>query len=117
MGTQKSIIERKAYPAFQIVIEINERNLWTIHENVENSIDLLLREKLLIAQRRKFIENEKGIIKYNPLQTNYLAKKFESIQTNNPSIHESWTVQNINNAINSDTLKQKKLVIYIYSLS
>merc|ERR1712085_631 len=26
--TQKSIIERKAYPAFQIVIEINERNLW-----------------------------------------------------------------------------------------
>ena len=115
--TQKSIIERKAYPAFQIVIEINERNLWTIHENVKNSIDLLLREKLLITQRRKFIENEKGIIKYSPIQTNHLSKKFESTQTTKPSIHKSWNVQNINNATHSDNLKQKKLVIYIYSLS
>ena len=31
-GTQKSILERKAYPAFQIAIEINDQTLWTIHE-------------------------------------------------------------------------------------
>ena len=42
-GTQKSILERKASPAFQVVIEINEPTSWTIHENVEESIDLLLR--------------------------------------------------------------------------
>ena len=48
---------------------------------------------------------------------NHLSKKFESTQTTKPSIHKSWNVQNINNATHSDNLKQKKLVIYIYSLS
>merc|ERR1712087_133060 len=33
-GTQKSILERKTYPAFEIVIEMNHPNIWTIHENV-----------------------------------------------------------------------------------
>jgi stage III sporulation protein SpoIIIAA len=42
-GTQKSILERKAYPAFEIVIEINHPNFWTIHEDVKNSVDLFLR--------------------------------------------------------------------------
>jgi len=115
--TQKSILERKTYPAFQIAIEINERNLWTIHENVKDSIDLLLREKYLIAQTRKFIENEKGIITYNPLQTNRLSKKFESNQITKPSIQKSWTIRNINKKISSDNLRQKKITIYIYSLS
>jgi stage III sporulation protein SpoIIIAA len=35
-GTQKSILERKAYPAFEIIIEINQQNSWTIHEDVKN---------------------------------------------------------------------------------
>jgi stage III sporulation protein SpoIIIAA len=37
-GTQKSILERKA--AFEIIIEINDQNSWTIHEDVRNSVDL-----------------------------------------------------------------------------
>jgi len=32
----------KSLPAFQIAIELNTRNSWTIHEQVENSIDFLL---------------------------------------------------------------------------
>jgi stage III sporulation protein SpoIIIAA len=39
----KSILERKAYPAFEIIIEINDQNSWTIHEDVRNSVDLFLR--------------------------------------------------------------------------
>merc|ERR1711906_85388 len=58
-GTKKSILERKAYPAFRIAIEINEQNFWTIHENVKNSIDSLLREDSLIHQRRQFQLDEK----------------------------------------------------------
>merc|ERR1711862_9525 len=42
-GTQKSILERKSYPAFQIAIEINARNSWTVYENVKYSIDFILR--------------------------------------------------------------------------
>jgi len=33
-GTQKSILERKAYPAFEIIIEINDQTSRTIHEDV-----------------------------------------------------------------------------------
>merc|ERR1712238_101940 len=33
-GTQKSILERKSYPTFEIIIEINHPHTWTIHENV-----------------------------------------------------------------------------------
>ena len=40
-GTQKTILERKAYPAFEIIIEINHQNFWTIHEDVNKSTDLL----------------------------------------------------------------------------
>jgi len=110
--TQKTILERKTYPAFPIAIEINEQNLWTIHESVQESIDLLLREQFLITQRRKFIENEKATIEYNLFKTNSSVKKMESVQ-----ISKSWNVRNMNNDINSGDLKQKKLILYIYSLS
>ena len=53
-GTQKSILERKAYPAFEIVIEINSQNSWTIHEDVKTSIDLLLRNNFGVGQIRQF---------------------------------------------------------------
>merc|ERR1712085_35257 len=62
-GTQKSILERKAYPAFQIAIEINAQNSWTVYENVEYSIDLILRGNPLIVQNRKLSLNEKGIVR------------------------------------------------------
>ena len=110
--TQKTILERKTYPAFPIAIEINEQNLWTIHESVQESIDLLLREQFLITQRRKFIENEKATIEYNLFKTNSSVKKMESVQ-----ISKSWNVRNMDNDINSGDLKQKKLILYIYSLS
>src|SRR5210317_313958 len=57
-GTQKSILERRAYPAFQIAIEINNQSSWTIHENIQESIDLLLRGNLGYNQIRTVIENE-----------------------------------------------------------
>merc|ERR1712115_684317 len=37
-GTQKSILERKSYSAFQLAIEVNNSDSWTIHESVENSV-------------------------------------------------------------------------------
>jgi stage III sporulation protein SpoIIIAA len=42
-GTQKSILERKAPPTFDIVVEIMERDKVTIHPDVGEAIDCLLR--------------------------------------------------------------------------
>ncbi|MBE7382712.1 MAG: AAA family ATPase [Leptolyngbya sp. SIO1E4] len=42
-GSQKSVLERKAPPTFDIAIEMQERQRWVIHENVSETVDTLLR--------------------------------------------------------------------------
>ncbi len=44
-GTQKSILERKASPTFEIAIEMTERYKWIVHKDVAETIDSLLRGK------------------------------------------------------------------------
>ena len=97
--TQKSILERKAYPAFQIAIEINEQNLWTIHEDVTESIDLLLRGTFSINQIRQFLRNEKIFIKYKTTQTNIFFKSLNSAQSSQTSSKRSWNTINLHKTI------------------
>eukprot|EP00171_Calliarthron_tuberculosum_P000266 IDg266t1 len=52
-GTQKSILERKASPAFHVVIEIHERNNWIVHENVDQAVDQILQGSFALTQNRK----------------------------------------------------------------
>jgi stage III sporulation protein SpoIIIAA len=42
-GTQKSVLERKAPPTFDIAIEMSERIRWMVHEDCARSVDSLLR--------------------------------------------------------------------------
>ena len=65
------MLKRKGYPVFQFIIEINDQNSWTIHEDVKESIDLLLRQNSSIRQVRQSKINEKTIIKYDKLETNF----------------------------------------------
>lgn len=113
--TQKSILERKSYPAFQIAIEINKQNYWTIHENVTESIDLLLRGNFTISQIRQFIRNEKTVIKYRNQQTQTLFKSSNINGIVGSAI--SWGKIHSTRDIYSKNVKQKKLFIYSYSLS
>ncbi|HIC90165.1 MAG TPA: AAA family ATPase [Anaerolineae bacterium] len=45
-GTQKSVLERKAPPTFDVVIEIQDRQRLIVHHNVAESVDALLRQRL-----------------------------------------------------------------------
>jgi stage III sporulation protein SpoIIIAA len=40
--TQKTILERKAPPTFQIAVEMSERQRWVVHESVAETVDSLL---------------------------------------------------------------------------
>ena len=42
-GTQKTVLERKAPPTFEVVIEILDRDGYAIHHDVAKTVDLLLR--------------------------------------------------------------------------
>nr|YP_010595216.1 hypothetical protein PKF41_pgp085 [Guinardia delicatula]YP_010595275.1 hypothetical protein PKF41_pgp026 [Guinardia delicatula]WAJ58087.1 hypothetical protein [Guinardia delicatula]WAJ58146.1 hypothetical protein [Guinardia delicatula] len=118
-GTQKSILERKAYPAFQIAIEINEPNSWTIHEDIKDSIDLLLRGTYSVTQIRQLGPNEKTNINYNKLQTSsrLLFQSSRNLKNLTTFNNNDWTILSKYNVAKPRTLKTKHLVIYTYSLS
>ena len=116
-GTQKSILERKAYPAFQIVIEINLQNSWTVHENVQNSIDSLLRGNYSFAQVRQITTNQKTQIKYEKFQSDsFLFFKNSALDNNVHVKTNNWKICNYYNRVSLPVLR-KNLFIYVYSLS
>ena len=116
-GTQKSILERKSYPAFQLAIEVNSLFSWTIYENVEYSVDLILRGNFYITQIRNIKKNEKLSIKYNKLQNDFLIKNSGFLNKEMFSLHRNWFLINQFKSIKSLKLKTITLIVYPYSLS
>jgi len=118
-GTQKSILERKAYPAFEIIIEINHPNSWTIHEDVKNSIDLLLRGNFTMGQVRQFSLTEKIKIRCQRLQISpdSLLKNRNNLNDSVGIVTKNWISINQTKDEKALKLKSKKLIIYPYSLS
>ena len=116
-GTQKSILERKSYPTFQLAIEVNNASSWTIHENVANSVDLILRKDFNISQIRKKKKSEKLLIKYKKFQEDFLIKNSRFLNKEMISIHKNWFKIDKPKSLSSLTLKNTTLIIYPYSLS
>jgi stage III sporulation protein SpoIIIAA len=56
-GTQKSILERKSPPTFDIVVEIQERDRVAIHPDVAQAVDAVLRGQSLATEIRWLDEN------------------------------------------------------------
>ncbi|KST62299.1 R3H domain-containing nucleic acid-binding protein [Mastigocoleus testarum] len=42
-GSQKTVLERKAPPTFEIAVEMQERKRWVVHEDLADTVDGLLR--------------------------------------------------------------------------
>lgn len=61
-GSQKSVLERKAPPTFDIAVEMLERQRWAIHDDVTVTIDNLLRGRQPGLQIRTVDENHKVVI-------------------------------------------------------
>ena len=51
-GTQKSVLERKAPPTFNVLIEIQDRQRMVIHHDVAAAVDALLRARALTPEVR-----------------------------------------------------------------
>lgn len=61
-GSQKSVLERKAPPTFDIAVEMLERQKWVVHENVSDTVDLLLRGRQPNPQVRTVDTNGKLVV-------------------------------------------------------
>ena len=51
-GTQKSVLERRAPPTFDVLIEIKERQHMVIHHNVAAAVDAILRDRPQTPEER-----------------------------------------------------------------
>ncbi len=61
-GSQKSVLERKAPPTFDIAIEMLERQKWVVHADVSASVDNLLRGRQPNPQTRSIDQTGKVVV-------------------------------------------------------
>lgn len=114
--TQKSILERKALPAFQIAIEINQRRQWIIHQDVEKSIDLILRRKYFFAQTRELEKNRNIYIGYKRSKSDQLMiSRHTTLNWFLPS--STWKIVNYSNKTHLRLSGSKQFSIYNLSFS
>jgi len=59
-GTQKSVLERKAPPTFDVVVEIQDWDRVAVHHNVAQAVDAILRGRFIPAEIRQ--RDEQGEI-------------------------------------------------------
>lgn len=129
-GTQKTVLERKALPAFQVAIELNDKNFWTIHERVEDSVDSLLQGQLPKLQTRT-ISND-GRIKIEYTNTVFPSNSFfkQSYQSKQPLRMPSKEIKifdkNLKTCLQQDLkalkmkmeiVQNKELTVYSYFVS
>ncbi|MDM8519214.1 AAA family ATPase [Anaerolineales bacterium HSG6] len=51
-GTQKTVLERRSPPTFDVLVEIQDRQTFAVHANVSHAVDMLLRRKALQPEIR-----------------------------------------------------------------
>ncbi len=61
-GSQKSVLERKAPPTFEIAVEMLERQRWVVHEDVANTVDFILRGRVPGQQVRSLSPDNQVVI-------------------------------------------------------
>lgn len=61
-GSQKTVLERKAPPTFEIAIEMLERYRWVVHEQVADTVDSLLRGRQPSLQVRSLSDTGEVVI-------------------------------------------------------
>jgi len=68
-GTQKSVLERKAPPTFDVLVEIRDRDRVAVHLNVADTVDATLRGQQYTTQIR--FRNERGEIEMHEEESDY----------------------------------------------
>ncbi|MBE2272382.1 MAG: AAA family ATPase [Anaerolinea sp.] len=61
-GTQKTVLERRAPPTFDVLVELQTRDRMIVHEDVAAAVDAILREKPLPVEVRYRNENGEVMI-------------------------------------------------------
>jgi len=100
-GTQKTVLERKALPTFDVVVEIQDRDTVAVHKDISKVVDSWLRGLPLIPEVRTLDGNRKlskshrqAVIQWHPSDnhnnydqtSNFLPSNNSSAFNDNPAI-------------------------------
>jgi stage III sporulation protein SpoIIIAA len=72
-GSQKSVLERKAPPTFEIAVEMLERDRWVVHVEVAETVDHLLRGRVPNPQIRSVGEEGDIVVTHEPAPNRAIA--------------------------------------------
>jgi stage III sporulation protein SpoIIIAA len=70
-GTQKTVLERRAPPTFDVLIELQDRSTMMVHEDVEIAVDSLLRGRPVLPEVRRRNEQGEIVIERPPEQPQF----------------------------------------------
>lgn len=113
-GTQKSILERKESPTFEIGVEIKDRTKVVVHLELEKTVDKVLRNELPLFQVRKVLSGAEKIVYCKASAFN--SRAFNSFNNKNGKTRkpgENKELKSHSNQVNSTKLaflKQKRLL-------
>ena len=130
-SSSKSILERKALPTFEVAVEIHDPKTWVIHDNIEQSVDLLLKGQSFPIQKRSLLKNfvECKMV-YHQKESDsindnlYKRQGTEKKQKNNYLLNrlKQTTKPKVTNLVKNDgnlkkKLKQEFIFLYIYGIN
>jgi|DewCreStandDraft_5_1066085.scaffolds.fasta_scaffold00240_55 stage III sporulation protein SpoIIIAA len=81
-GTQKTVLERKAPPTFQILVEIQDWQRVVVHRSVADTVDAFLRGQPVVAELR--LRNERGEVERREILVEPQAQRPQS------SFEDTW---------------------------
>ena len=132
-GSSKSILERKAPPTFDVAIEIHDPKTWIIHDNIQQSVDLLLQGQRLPTQKRILLENSNSFIDckivYTQKDSDTVPENYNRRSIGEKKNKEGYLLNRFNQSnvkpkkiLKSDgvlknELKQKFTFVYIYGIN
>lgn len=88
-GSQKTVLERKAPPTFEIAVEMLERQRWTVHESVADTVDNLLRGRQPTPQTRSVDDHGKVAVSRQLAVVNGRGGQLATVEESFPPARQS----------------------------
>ncbi len=105
-GTQKTVLERRAPPTFDVLIEIKDRNRLVVHHDVAEAVDALLRGRPLMPEIRYRDAEGKIHIEVSPMSS-------EAVRRERLARHGGMTAESTAATVTEEDLGRPR-VLHIY---
>jgi stage III sporulation protein SpoIIIAA len=121
-GTQKTVLERRAPPTFDVLIEIQTRDRLIVHEDVAAAVDAMLRERALPVEVRSRNEAGEVIIEQAQPEVRSIAERNLRDRNGNGTTRGGRSRRPESDGGNGmsgelDTSKLKSVSVYAYGVA